>query len=81
MRLREIPIAFPASGDAALAFWFRFVALYMSYPGMVRQRILASERLLKLHVLASDASSSDFWSANAVPSDGRSIGAVRLGWR
>ena len=80
MRLCEIPIAFPAGGDAALAFWFRFVAFHMSYPEMVRQSVLARDRLLKVHVLASDASGSDFWSAYAAPSDRRSIGALSLGW-
>lgn len=43
MRLREVSIAFPASGGATLAFWFRFVAFYMSNPDMVRQRVLMSE--------------------------------------
>lgn len=81
MRLREIPIALPASSGAALAFWFRFVAFHMSYPDMVRQRVSVIEWLSKVHVLASDTSGPDFWSAYAVPSDSRSIGAVRLGWR
>ena len=47
MRLREISIAFPASGGATLALWFRFVAFYMSYPDMVRLRMLLSKRLFE----------------------------------
>jgi hypothetical protein len=43
MRLREVSIAFPASGGATLAFWFRFVAFYMPYPEMVRQRVFRIE--------------------------------------
>jgi hypothetical protein len=77
-RLGEVSIAFPASGDAALAFRLRFVAFYMSYPDTVRQRVLVSKRVLVKHVLASDAPGPDFWSADAVPSDGRSVCAVRL---
>ena len=79
MRLREISIAFPASGGATLTLWFRFVAFYMSYPDMVRDNVLVSEQLAKVHVLASDASGPDFWFANAGPPDGRSVGGVRLG--
>lgn len=78
MRLREVSIAFPASGGATLALWFRFVAFYMSYPDMVRDRVLERDQLVKVHVLASDTSGPDFWFANAGPPDGRS---VRLGWR
>ena len=82
-RWHEVSIAFPASGGASLALWFPFVAFYMSYPNMVRLRMLLSKWLLKEYVLASDAPGSDFWLANTAPSDGRSsrVGAVRLGWR
>ena len=65
MRLREISIAFPASGGTTLALWFRFVAFYMSYPDMIRQKILLIKRLLKGHVLASDASRPDLLRAFA----------------
>lgn len=48
MRLREVSIAFPASGGATLALGFRFVAFYMSYPDMVRQRVCLIEWLSKV---------------------------------
>jgi hypothetical protein len=81
MGLCEVSIALPASGGATLTLWFRFVTFHMSYPDMVRQISLLSERLLKVHVLASDASGPDFWSANPASSDRRSIGALRLDGR
>jgi hypothetical protein len=79
MRLCDISIAFPASGLATLALWSGFVAFYMSNPDIVRQEVLVREQLLKVHVLASDASGPDFWFAHAASSDGRTFGAVRLG--
>lgn len=82
VRLSGVPIAFPASGDATFALWFRFVAFHMSYPDMVRQRVSVIEWLSKVHVLASDTSGPDFWSAYAAPPDsGRSIVALNLVWR
>ena len=83
MRLCEISIALSAGGGATLAFWFRLVAFHVSYPDVVRQRVLASEFLLIVHVLASDASGPDFWSADTSASGRwcRSAGALGFEWR
>lgn len=82
-RLCKVPITLPAGSSATLTFWLCLVAFHTTYPDIVRQKVPVSDRLMEVHVLASNASSLDFWPASAGASGWRrrSVGTVRAGWR